>query len=296
MAELRALGTRVWRWLPVDVSLEQLSAHRAHIRTLVSPLTSVMDESIACAIWFAAGHACDSGTEAAATTADADADADAAQGARANAAGTETEVPDVGRRLDAVAAATAVLAAALPSLKDRAAAASARAASMSAKLGLGAATRAHHAHAASAAAMPKLPKPRVLLVGMGADEQLAGYGRHRTRYNNAGWDGLIAEVEMDIRRISYRNLGRDDRCISDHGVEARFPFLDEDLVNFLSRLPMHQKVDFELERGLGEKWLLRECARSIGLRQSAGLPKRAIQFGSRIAKIDGAKIKGSDAF
>ena len=288
VAELRALGTRIWRWLPVNVSLFELSTHRAHIRSLVSPLTSVMDESIACAIWFAAGHTCDTGAEAAATNTDLDPGAVGKAGSMV--------VPDVVVRLDAVEAATAAFAAALPSLKARATVASRRVASMAAKLGLTTAARTHDANAAGGAAMPKLPKPRVLLVGMGADEQLAGYGRHRTRYNNAGWDGLIAEVEMDIRRISYRNLGRDDRCISDHGVEARFPFLDEDLVNFLSRLPMHHKVNFELERGLGEKWLLRECARSIGLGQSADLPKRAIQFGSRIAKIDGAKIKGSDTF
>lgn len=149
----------------------------------------------------------------------------------------------------------------------------------------------------SASTTPALSRSqaRIVLVGMGADEQLAGYGRHRTKYRNFGWSGLIAELEMDIDRISSRNLGRDDRCISCHGREARFPFLDEEVVCFLNTLRIDLKVNFLLPQGEGEKKLLRDCARAIGLGASAGLAKRAIQFGSRIAKIDG-KCKGSDKF
>jgi len=47
----------------------------------------------------------------------------------------------------------------------------------------------------------------ILLLGMGADEQLAGYARHRTRFENYGMDALIAEVKMEMKRISERNLG-----------------------------------------------------------------------------------------
>ncbi len=57
----------------------------------------------------------------------------------------------------------------------------------------------------------------VLFLGMGADEQLAGYARHRTRYEMGGIGGLCDEVKMEIERISERNLGRDDRILSDHG-------------------------------------------------------------------------------
>ena len=47
----------------------------------------------------------------------------------------------------------------------------------------------------------------------------------------------------------------------------------------------------QLERGVGEKILLRNVARSLGLTAAAGLPKRAIQFGSRIAN---SSEKGAD--
>ena len=35
---------------------------------------------------------------------------------------------------------------------------------------------------------------QIVLVGMGADEQLAGYSRHRTAFDRHGWPGLIDEV------------------------------------------------------------------------------------------------------
>lgn len=144
--------------------------------------------------------------------------------------------------------------------------------------------------------------------------------------SNEGWKGLMEEMEMEVKRISKRNLGRDDRlglfqihcgsyghisfffkislpiklltawilvalltdwprdrqterwtdrqrdrltncvisrrwittevgspcekypnltlvrCISDHGREARFPFLDEEVVSFLNSLPVWLKV------------------------------------------------------
>ena len=39
--------------------------------------------------------------------------------------------------------------------------------------------------------------------------------------------GLAAELAFDAGRLWLRNLGRDDRLISAHGREARFPYLDE---------------------------------------------------------------------
>lgn len=49
---------------------------------------------------------------------------------------------------------------------------------------------------------------KVLLVGLGADEQMAGYGRHRTSYAKGGWEALCREMNMDLERLWQRNLGR----------------------------------------------------------------------------------------
>ncbi|XP_054134302.1 asparagine synthetase domain-containing protein 1 [Melozone crissalis] len=135
---------------------------------------------------------------------------------------------------------------------------------------------------------------KVVLTGIGADEQLAGYSRHRVCFTKDGLEGLNKELEMELGRISSRNLGRDDRIIGDHGKEARFPFLDEDIVSFLNSLPVSEKADLTLPRGIGEKLILRLAAKELGLTASAVLPKRAVQFGSRIAKLESNSEKASD--
>ncbi|MED6274389.1 hypothetical protein CHARACLAT_015897 [Characodon lateralis] len=135
---------------------------------------------------------------------------------------------------------------------------------------------------------------KVILTGIGADEQLAGYSRHRVRFKTSGHEGLLQELSMELSRISSRNLGRDDRVIGDHGKEARFPYLDEDVVSYLNSLPVWDKADLSLPRGVGEKLLLRLAAKQLGLGQSAVLPKRAMQFGSRVAKMEDRREKASD--
>ncbi|NWY52246.1 ASND1 protein, partial [Chionis minor] len=135
---------------------------------------------------------------------------------------------------------------------------------------------------------------KVVLTGIGADEQLAGYSRHRVCFKKYGLEGLNKELEMELDRISSRNLGRDDRIIGDHGKEARFPFLDEDVVSFLNSLPIFEKADLTLPRGVGEKLILRLAAKEFGLTASTVLPKRAVQFGSRIAKLESNSEKASD--
>ncbi|KAI9617357.1 hypothetical protein KEM48_004809 [Puccinia striiformis f. sp. tritici PST-130] len=109
---------------------------------------------------------------------------------------------------------------------------------------------------------------RVFLSGLGADELLGGYSRHRSAFTSESpWPNLIEELQLDIDRIPTRNLGRDDRIIAHHGREVRYPFLDRD--------------------GTGDKLLLRVLAQELGLSQASKLVKRAIQFGARSAKLEG---------
>lgn len=137
-------------------------------------------------------------------------------------------------------------------------------------------------------------KARILLVGSGADEQCAGYGRHKTKYRSGSWLGLNEEMKLDMQRIWKRNLGRDDRCIADNGKEARFPFLDEDVIRTLLDIPLWEVANLDQPSGTGDKKILREVAQMLGIYEAATLPKRAIQFGSRIARESNRKNFGSN--
>ncbi|KAK6339187.1 hypothetical protein TWF718_008609 [Orbilia javanica] len=145
--------------------------------------------------------------------------------------------------------------------------------------------------------------PKILLSGLGADELFGGYARHGTAFSRAGYPGLIDELELDLTRLGKRNLGRDDRIIANWGREARFPFLDERLLQEVISWPVNDKCGFGAVRSDeewstldNEKQVLRLLAWKLGMKGVAGEKKRAIQFGARTAKMEaarGGKIKGT---
>ncbi|PPQ98886.1 hypothetical protein CVT24_003517 [Panaeolus cyanescens] len=71
-------------------------------------------------------------------------------------------------------------------------------------------------HTANGEPEPYTSDARILLNGLGSDELLGGYGRHRSVFNVGGWKDIIAELQQEIDRIPTRNLGRDDRIVSCH--------------------------------------------------------------------------------
>lgn len=139
---------------------------------------------------------------------------------------------------------------------------------------------------------------RVMLIGSGADELFGGYSRHRVAFYRAitsksaqpsedeiraGFSHLMVELDLDWNRLPSRNLARDDRIIGDHGVTPRTPYLQEDFISVVQSLKAEQRCYHPLGEGIGDKLTLRLCGYKLGLRMSAKLRKRALQFGSRIA-------------
>ncbi|CAJ1355865.1 unnamed protein product [Effrenium voratum] len=149
---------------------------------------------------------------------------------------------------------------------------------------------------AGEAAETVLAACRVLLLGTGADELLGGYSRHRTARAKRGAEGTRSEMLKDLQRLWTRNLGRDDRIIADHGREARHPFLDDHLLDFIGRLPIELLAygPGGAEDPAPDKWMLRQLASERHLHFCARFKKRAIQFGSRIAKQSNVQHAGSN--
>jgi len=121
---------------------------------------------------------------------------------------------------------------------------------------------------------------------------LGGYTRHRRAFDRGGLSGLVAEIQMDLDRIPQRNLSRDDRVLSSHARDARYPYLDLRFVDYVSSLPIRAKCDMRLPPGEGDKRLIRLAARACGLEETSRRVKRAMQFGTRSAKLNEAGSKG----
>lgn len=168
-------------------------------------------------------------------------------------------------------------------------------------------------------------KAKVLFSGLGADELFAGYSRHEAIFNkkeNANtsnqnghlYKELQESLNYDISIIHKRNLSRDDRVISCWGKELRYPYLDQDFINWvIQNIPPELKFKYEYTLFNNKKkksnnnnkltfiptrkYILRQLANYLQMPYVSLELKRAIQFGAKSAKLEIGqnKTKGTDS-
>ncbi|MEV6307409.1 asparagine synthase (glutamine-hydrolyzing) [Streptomyces sp. NPDC051840] len=80
---------------------------------------------------------------------------------------------------------------------------------------------------------------KVVLTGEGADELFAGYGYYHEQHGTP--EDLDAELRRTVGSLHGLNLQRCDRVTMAHGLEARVPFLDHDVMAHAMSLPARMK-------------------------------------------------------
>ncbi len=127
---------------------------------------------------------------------------------------------------------------------------------------------------------------KVVLTGEGADELFAGYQYHSAIEGHAD---LQDEIVRGVETLHGLNLQRCDRVTMVHGLEARVPFLDLDVIALGLSIPAGWKL-----RGddRPEKWLLRRAFE--GMVPTEVLWRQKAEFGdgsgAAMALIDQAYV------
>jgi len=99
---------------------------------------------------------------------------------------------------------------------------------------------------------------KVVLTGEGADELFAGYAYLRT----LSGPRLARELRRTLEGMHNLNLQRVDRLTMAHGLEARVPFLDPEMVALAQRIPPELKLVRRGGRRV-EKWVLRRAVEDL---------------------------------
>ena len=131
---------------------------------------------------------------------------------------------------------------------------------------------------------------KVVLTGEGADELFAGY-EYLRGFDSA--ESLQAELMRTVHGLHNLNLQRCDRVTMAHGLEARVPFLDRQVIAFAFGLPMAWKLSApgELEKRLLRRAFERLAARRDPVAREGRVRRRQRRQG----RADAARSRTASA-
>jgi len=116
---------------------------------------------------------------------------------------------------------------------------------------------------------------KVCFLGSGADELFGGYSKYKK-------ENCRHRMLLDVVTLSYNNLSRDDRVISNNNLEARLPLLDSDVINY--------SFNFNDEL-IKDKFVIRQLLINYGLIKISCAPKKAMQYGTGLNKYENKYFK-----
>jgi asparagine synthase (glutamine-hydrolysing) len=116
---------------------------------------------------------------------------------------------------------------------------------------------------------------KIVFSGQGADELFGGYAK----YGKLKGKEMESEMKTDAQDLKENGVALDRAIAAKFGKTLIIPFLNNDVFDFASALPLERKISDN-----ANKLILRDVARLLGLEDIAGRKKRAAQYGSGIAK------------
>lgn len=133
----------------------------------------------------------------------------------------------------------------------------------------------------------------VMVTGQGSDEVYAGYDRYLRIYRDLGEKAVEEAILQGVLQSHLINFERDEKVVSNQGVQLRYPLISPEAVSYALRLPLRFKISSVEDEH--RKIIIRKVAERMGLpERTAWGRKKSLQYSTltdkAIRKL--AKTKG----
>ena len=112
---------------------------------------------------------------------------------------------------------------------------------------------------------------KVLLGGLGVEETLCGYMRHKEVFSKEGFEGVHKECWRGLKEMYGIDLTRDASIVKSMNMDVRTPFLDRDFI--IEAMKIHPMLKISNDQN---KIVLREIAEDYGLAKEFALRKTIV--------------------